>query len=53
MMFASASARRCGMSAWTSSGTASALTRSSVWNVHTSGSSSSCLITWPDNPDSQ
>jgi len=53
MMDASASARRCGMSAMTSSGNDSALTRSSVWNVQTSGSSSSCFITWPDNPDSQ
>ena len=53
MMDASASARRCGMSASTSSGIDSAFTRSSVWNVHTSGRFSSCLITWPDSPDSQ
>ena len=53
MMDASASARRCGMSASTSSGIDSALTRSSVWNVQTSGRLSSCLITWPDSPDSQ
>ena len=53
MMVASASARRCGMSASTSSGIDSAFTRSRVWNVHTSGRFSSCLITWPDSPDSQ
>ncbi len=53
MIAASASARRCGMSASTSSGPASAFTRSRVWNVLMSGRSSSCLIVWPANPDSQ
>ena len=53
MMDASASARRWGMSASTSSGIVSALTRSRVWNVHTSGRFNSCLITWPESPDSQ
>ena len=53
MMDASASARRWGMSASTSSGIDSALTRSSVWKVHTSGRLRSCLITCPDSPDSQ
>ena len=53
MMDASASARRCGMSASTSSGIASALTRSRVWKVHTSGRFSSCLMPWPARPDSQ
>ena len=53
MTVASASARRWGMSASTSSGIDSAFTRSSVWNVHTSGRFSSCLITWPDKPESQ
>jgi hypothetical protein len=53
MMDASASARRWGMSASTSSGIDSALTRSSVWNVQTSGRLSSCLMTWPERPESQ
>ena len=53
MTDASASARRCGMSASTSSGIDSAFTRSRVWNVHTSGRFSSCLITWPESPESQ
>ncbi len=53
MMDASASARRWGMSASTSSGIDSALTRSSVWKVHTSGRFIWCLITCPDNPESQ
>ncbi len=53
MMVASASARRWGMSASTSSGIVSALTRSSVWKVQTSGRLSSCLITCPESPDSQ
>ena len=53
MMDASASARRWGMSASTSSGMDSALTRSSVWKVQTSGRFSSCLMTWPESPESQ
>ena len=53
MMEASASARRCGMSASTSSGIDSAFTRSNVWNVQTSGRPSSCLMAWPERPDSQ
>ena len=53
MMVASASARRWGASASTSSGLASALTRSRVWKVETSGRLSWCLIMWPATPLSQ
>ena len=53
MMAASASARRWGASASTSSGLASALTRSRVWKVDTSGRFSWCLIRWPAMPLSQ
>jgi hypothetical protein len=30
-----------------------AFTRASVWNVDTSGSSSSCFTSWPATPESQ
>ena len=53
MMAASASARRWGASASTSSGLASALTRSSVWNVQTSGMFIRCLMVCPARPLSQ
>ena len=53
MMAASASARRWEESASTSSGLASALTRSRVWNVDTSGRLSWCLMVWPAIPLSQ
>ena len=45
---ASASMRR-----WGSGSPVSALTRASVWNVVTSGRSSSCFSRWPATPDSQ
>ena len=48
MTSASASTRRCG-----SASPVSALTRASVWNVDTSGRSSSCFSWWPATPDSQ
>ena len=53
MMVASASARRWGASASTSSGLASALTRSRVWKVETRGRFNWCLIRWPATPLSQ
>ena len=53
MMAASASARWWGASASTSSGLASAFTRSRVWKVHTSGRFIRCLMMWPAIPLSQ
>ncbi len=50
MIDASASARRSGSSSSASSGLVCALTRSSVWNVETSGRSSACLSEWPASP---
>ena len=47
------SRRRPGSALSTSSGLASALTWSNVWNVETSGSSRRCLMAWPASPDSQ
>ena len=48
MISLSASTRRSG-----SGSPPSAFTRANVWNVMTSGRSSSCLMAWPATPDSQ
>ena len=53
MISASAQVRRAGSAAEMASGLSSALTRSSVWNVEISGTSSSCFRRWPARPDSQ